>query len=247
MILEDDIKKIVSELENTLNGKDNYSLVKQLCCSLGKKYRALAFNGKNECSQKDLNFIQICNEIEKIYIGKNILKEVNLIIEILSSHIENIYDSSAYKELIKSKAYLEGVNLYTCKKCKSKFPVFEFNGFSDWINVFCSECGNILFISKYDKMFKKLTYQDIEKKLPKCKCGKSAFKFSFGEQIPFGKSTEKYCINCNSSELEFKEISPYEYFHKHEYFYYENDKIVTVQEHEIAIEEFIKKAHNKGS
>ena len=241
MNLQEDIEKLTKELKRTLDGNDNYELVKQLSLSLEKTHKEYAFSDEKNRIQEEYDFFNLCHEISKIYIGKNIDSEIKLVLIILSSAIGKMFESKEYKELLQRKCYFEEAYKYTCRLCKKSFPVFVSNGFSDNINAYCSKCGNILLICKYDEIFSNTSYQEVEEKLPKCSCGHKSFKFSFGEQAPFGVKIDKYCIYCNSVDLEYEEISAYEYFHNKKYFYFEDKKLVTVEEHEKRIGKYTKK------
>ncbi len=126
------------------------------------------------------------------------LQHIRSLSKVVSQMVEDdtgaLYYSKEWKELVKLRGPVETVMFNKCSNCQATTPIMGTSGFYDASGLMCVECGNVYFKSYYDQTV-----------LPKCACGGE-----FQQAWP--------CPRCSGKEYKtIKEISPYEYFAKHEF------------------------------
>lgn len=103
-----------------------------------------------------------------------------------------IFERPEWKEIVELRGPVETVQILECGKCKNHYPRMGMSGFLDLIDLYCSQCGNVIFKSLYD-----------DKLAVVCSCGGTA---------------KVGCPNCGSIEgRTLEEMSPYRYFAGHQY------------------------------
>lgn len=107
-----------------------------------------------------------------------------------------LYREPEWQSLIALRGPVETILLQQCTSCAQVYPEIGTSGYYDAHCLICNRCGNVFFKSQYDGT-----------PIPQCSCGEHFYTLN-----TFG------CPACGTKPSSIvAEISPYEYFEKHDY------------------------------